>query len=333
MENNENVAPEATQNYSENNANPAREFTNEDLTDIIKASLFDDTTETATTEAENAEETSEVESEDVEDTEVLSQSEEESTVTSEDEQEPESAMETPEQNEDDDRGLPKGVKKRIDKLIAKRREAEEQAAKLKEEVERLSAEATKPPQTRRPNDNPFSNIEKPETIRAEIEKAKQVRRWCEMNPEGGVIKDSNGNEQEYSAEEVRAIKVRALDALEEHIPAQIQYIENLNRVEQIVSKEYAWWKDRSSAERQIAESFLQHFPEIKRFPDYKMVLGDYIRGVKARESASKKAQPQRPPSQPKSVATPSQGVARKPTRLTDISDNDALANIIASRFI
>jgi len=57
--------------------NTAREFTNEDLTDAIKASLLDDTAETATEEAENSEETPEVESEGVEDTEVLSQSEEE----------------------------------------------------------------------------------------------------------------------------------------------------------------------------------------------------------------------------------------------------------------
>lgn len=333
MENNESVAPETTQNFSENNAAPAREFTNEDLTDAIKASLFDDTTETADPQAENAEEPSEVESEDGQDNEVLSQSEEETTVASDEEQEPESAQESLADDEDEDRGLPKGVKKRIDKLIAKRREAEAEAAKLKQELERLSAEAPKPPQVPVNAKNPFSNIEKPEEIQAEVEKARQIRRWCEMNPEGGVITDAQGNEQQFTADEVRNIKIRAMDALEEHIPAQIRYIENMHRVEQVVAKEYTWWKDKSSAERQIAESFLQHFPEIKRFPDYKMVLGDYIRGVKAREAASKRTAPQRPPSQPKSGTAPVQSAAKKPARLTNPSDTDALASIIASRFI
>jgi hypothetical protein len=332
MDTNESVEPESTQNYSENNVNTAREFTNEDLTDAIKASLLDDTAETATEEAENSEETPEVESEGVEDTEVLSQSEEESAVTSEDEQEPESEQELPEQSDDEDRGLPRGVKKRIDKLIAKRREAEEEATKLRQEVERLSAEANKPPQTPVNPNNPFSNIEDPNALQKEIDKARQIRRWCEMNPEGGVVKDANGNEQEFTSDEVRKIKVRAMDALEEHIPAQIKYIENAQRVEQVVSKEYPWWKDKSSSERQIAEAFMKHFPEIRRFPDYKMVLGDYIRGVKSRE-ASKKTGTQRLPSQPKSASAPVQGVAKKPARLTAPSDTDALASIIASRFI
>lgn len=334
MENNEYVEPESTKNISENSAIPAKEFTNEDLTDAIKASLFDDTTETATTEAENAEEAPQVESEGAEDTEVLSQSEEETSETSDTTPEAESAMESQEDEEDEVRVLPKGVKKRIDKLAQKRREAEEQAAHWKAEAERLKAESERAPQATQPiSSNPFSAIDNPETIKKEIERAKQVRRWCEMNPDGGVIKDENGNETEYTGEEVRQIKVRAMDALEEHIPAQIRYIENMHRVEQMVAKEYSWWKDKSSAERQIAESFLQHFPEIKRFPDYKMVLGDYIRGVKAREAASKKNAPQRPPSQPKSGSAPVGVSGKKPMRLTNPSDTDALANIIASRFI
>ena len=332
MQNDDTVQPERTQNESENNVNPAREFTNEDLTDATKAFLFDDTTETATTEAENAEDTQEVESEGVEDTEVLSQSEEEDTVTSEEEQEPESAQETLDENEDDDRGLPRGVKKRIDKLIAKKREAEDETNRLRQEVERLSAEANKPPQIQVNSQNPFSNIEDRNLINKEIEKARQIRRWCEMNPEGGVVDDGKGNEQEFTSEEVRKIKLKAMDALEEHIPAQIRYIENLNRVEQLVQKEYNWWKDKSSAERQIAESFLQHFPEIKRFPDYKMVLGDYIRGVKAREANSKRTAPQKPPSQPKSNTSPMGGV-KKQVRFNPSSDTDALASIIASKFI
>jgi hypothetical protein len=333
MENNEYVEPESTQNSSENNVKPEREFTNEDLTDAIKASLFDDTTETATTEAENAEEAPEVESEGVEDTEVLSQSEEESTETSEDTQEPESAQESPEQEEDEVRVLPKGIKKRIDKLAQKRREAEEQAAHWKAEAERLKAESERTPQAKPVSNNPFANIDSPEAIQKEIEKAKQVRRWCEMNPDGGVVKDDNGNETEFTGEEVRQIKVRAMDAIEEHIPAQMRYIENMHRVEQMVAKEYTWWKDKSSAERQIAEAFMKHFPEIKRFPDYKMVLGDYIRGVKAREAASKKTAPSRPPSQPKSASAPNTASGNRSARLTNPSDMDALTSIIASKFI
>jgi hypothetical protein len=321
METNESVEPESTQNHSENNVNTAREFTESDLTDVIKASLLNDTEQEATSEAENTEETPEVESEGVEDNEVLSQSEEDTVIDSD------------EENSDEyDRGLPRGVKKRIDKLAAKRREAEQRARELEAEVERLRQEAEKPVQIQPNKKNPYNKLKTVEQIQAEVEKAKQIRRWCEMNPEGGVVRDAKGNETEYSSEDVRNIKVNALDALEEHLPRQMQYIQYEANVEKEVSKEYPWWKDRSSAERQIAEAFLQHFPEITRFPDYKMVLGDYIRGVKAREQSRGGSQ-QRPPSQPKSGSAYTGAAGRKPVRLSNPSDGDELANIIASRFI
>jgi hypothetical protein len=329
MENNEYVEPESTLNISENNVNsPQKQFTDTDLTDAIKATLLDDTEQEATSEAENTEETPEVESEGVEDAEVLSQFEEDTANETESEQD-----EIRAQDEDSERGLPKGVKKRIDKLIAKRREAEDEIGRLKAENERLAQEVGRPAQTQINSKNPYASLTDMQSIQKEADRAKQIRRWCEMNPEGGVVKDAQGNETEYTAEEVRNIKIRALDALEEHLPAQAQYVQNAQQVEQVVAKVYPWWKDKSSAERQIAEAFMQHFPEIKRFPDYKMVVGDYIRGIKARE-ATIRSNPQRPPSQPKSgSASVGSASGRKPARLTDSSNTDELASIIASRFI
>jgi hypothetical protein len=329
MENNESVEPESTLNYSENNEDsPQKQFSDTDLTDAIKATLLDDTEQEATSEAENTEETSEVESEDVEDNEVLSQFEED-TANGDDIEQGEIRAD----DADTERGLPKGVKRRIDKLIAKRREAEDEIGRLKADNERLMQEVGRPAQANVNSKNPYSNLMDVDSIQKEAGRAKQIRRWCEMNPEGGVVTDGQGNETEYTAEEVRNIKVRALDALEEHLPAQIQYVEKSQKVEQVVSKVYPWWKDKSSAERQIAEAFLQHFPEIKRFPDYKMVVGDYIRGVKSRENNSR-SNPQRPPSQPRSSSALVSGQGgRKPSRLTNSSDTDELASIIASRFI
>lgn len=329
MQNNESVEPASTLNNAENNVStPLREFTNTDLTEAIKASLLDENEQEADSEAENSEETPEVESEGVEDNEVLSQYKEDTAEESEVEED-----ENLTQEEDSERGLPKGVKKRIDKLIAKKRDAEDEVGRLRAEVERLSQEAAKPARAQINAKNPYAALEDVQSIQQEAEKAKRIRRWCEMNPEGGIVTDAQGNETEYTAAEVRNIKVRALDALEEHLPAQMNYIENAKKVEQVVAKVYPWWKDRSSSERQIAEAFLQHFPEIKRFPDYKMVLGDYIRGVKSREHASK-SNPQRPPSQPKSGSAQVSGTSgRKPTRLSNSADTDELANIIASRFI
>lgn len=273
-----------------------------------------------------------------EDSEVLSQE----TNTESDQEQSEDSEETEETKSEDDeleRGLPKGVKKRIDKLSAKRREAEAEVERLRAEVERLSQEAEKPAQTPK-SDNPYTNLKTIDEVSREAEQAKQIRRWCEMNPDGATVTDKDGNETDYSAEDIRRIKIKALDALEEHLPARAKYIEQYSQIEQVAHKEYPWWKDKSSSERQIAESFLKHFPEITRFPDYKMVLGDYIRGVKTRESSKRPATPVKTaPAQPKRTATPAYvppqeaKVRDAQKRFGATGNRDDLQSIIANRFL
>ena len=250
----------------------------------------------------------------------------------------EETVETKSEDEDIDRGLPKGVKKRIDKLSAKRKEAEAEVERLKSEVERLSQEAVKPAQTPT-KDNPYSNLSSIEEVGREAEQAKQIRRWCEMNPDGAVVTQANGQEVEYSAEDVRNIKIKAMDALEEHLPKRAQYLQNFQQIEQVAQKEYPWWKDKAARERQMAETFLKAFPEIQKFPDYKMVIGDYIRGVKSREQASQKPAPAKAPSAPRMTSAPAQ-VSKKDAnaqiakqRYASKNSNEDLASIIASRFL
>lgn len=268
---------------------------------------------------------------------VLSQNTEEDATNTET-TDSEETEETKSEEEEFDRGLPKGVKKRIDKLSAKRREAEEEVQRLKNEVERLSQEAVKPAQTPT-KDNPFNNLSTLEEVNKEFEQSKQIRRWCEMNPDGAVVTNAKGEEVEYTAEDVRNIKIKAMDAMEEYLPKRAAYLQNYNQIEQVAVKEYPWWKDKSTKERQIAEAFLKSFPEIQRFPDYKMVLGDYIRGVKARESASKNNAPQRAPSQPKNNYAPAQvsksdaKVQMAKKRFSADGNSDDLSSIIASRFL
>jgi hypothetical protein len=273
-----------------------------------------------------------------EDSEVLSQE----TNTESDQEQSEDSEETEETKSEDDeleRGLPKGVKKRIDKLSAKRREAEAEVEKLRAEVERLSQEAEKPAQTPK-SDNPYTNLKTIDEVSREADQAKQIRRWCEMNPDGATVTDKDGNETDYSAEDIRRIKIKALDALEEHLPARAKYIEQYSQIEQVAHKEYPWWKDKSSSERQIADSFLKHFPEITRFPDYKMVLGDYIRGVKTRESSKRSGTPVKTaPAQPKRTATPAYvppqeaKVRDAQKRFGATGNRDDLQSIIANRFL
>ncbi|CAK0767137.1 conserved hypothetical protein [Gammaproteobacteria bacterium] len=294
--------------------------------------------EQASSDAPQTEETPvEVEATTDDENTVHSQENEEATPESE-ESDSEETEETKSDEDETERGLPKGVKKRIDKLSAKRREAEAEVDRLKSEVERLSQEANKPAQTPTA-DNPYANLGSLEEVNREADQAKQIRRWCEMNPDGATVKNKNGEEVDYTSEEIRNIKIRAMDALEEHLPKRAQYLQNYNQIEQVATKEYPWWKDKAARERQMAETFIKAFPEIQKFPDYKMVIGDYIRGVKSREQASQKSAPARAPSAPRMSSAPTQ-VSKKDAssqvakqRYASKNSTEDLASIIASRFI
>lgn len=203
-------------------------------------------------------------------------------------------------SEEENEEVSRGVQKRIDKLTAKRKEAEAEIDKLKAEVEQLKQATTSPREVDSPADI-HSNLNSIAEIEAEIAQARRVRNWAEENADGITVTDDKGEEKYYDPATMRQIKVNAMRALEEGLPQRYQYIQARDQIEQIASKEYPWWKDKTSKEHQIANQFLNTFPAIKKFPDYKMVIGDYIRGVKARETASRGQKPVvKAPVQPRS---------------------------------
>lgn len=236
----------------------------------------------------------------------------------------EQGSETQEQDADEE-PVNKGVQKRIDKLTAKRREAEARIAELEEKIKLMEAKETEvsTPRNYKDQANPYSNLNSRAEIEAEIAQARQVRRWCEENADGVVITQENGEEKIYSAEDVRRIKINAMDALDEHLPKRAQYITAKEQIDKVAESEYKWYKDRSSKELQIAQNFIKAFPEITRFPDYKIVVGDYIRGMKAREGQRQQGI-QKAPVQP--TGNSSYPISRK-----DSNAKDATSRFLKSR--
>ncbi len=260
--------------------------TSADINSRLNSILFDDVAEEQTEEGEadsNQPQDQQTDSESETDTETDTEGDEVHSKSEEEQEE-----------------VSRGVQKRIDKLTAKRKEAEAEIAKLKEEVEALK-NTTATPKSVESSDEPFSNLNTIAEIEAEIAQARSVRNWAEENADGYTETKENGEEVYYDPAKIRQIKVNAMKALEEGLPKRLQYIQARDQVEQIAVKEYPWWKDKTAKERQIAEQFLNAFPSIKRFPDYKMVIGDYIRGVRAREAAVKGQKPVvKAPVQPRS---------------------------------
>ena len=68
---------------------------------------------------------------------------------------------------------------------------------------------------------------------------------------------------------------------------------------------YPFWNKPTSAEHKVASEFIRSVPGIKQFPDYKIIIGDYLYGRYMREQAITKKQapakaPAKAPPQPTS---------------------------------
>lgn len=289
---------------------PTKPIDTEQLTGLLRQSLFADE-EKQPTQAETETETEtedESEAEDAEQEAEDTESETESETETEEAEEADEEKETDEEAEQSSKGLPKGVQKRIDKLIAKRKEAEQQIDELTERLKELetAGPAEKQVVPVGKDLNPYFQLQSDKEIQDEIKNARQVRRWAEENADGAVIKGNDGQEVEYSAEEVRKIRLNAIDALEEYLPAQLQYVAVRKQFDAEAEKTYPFWKQRQSPEYQFANELLRSFPEIQKFPDFKLSIGDMIEGRKIRESKGKKpAQPvKKAPATPKSTSAP-----------------------------
>lgn len=210
-----------------------------------------------------------------------------------------------------------GFQKRIDKLTALRKLAEENAENLQAELDSYKArlaEAEKSAQTVAPTlENPFSDLDSEDKIKVEYERARDLRYKCEANPDGFSF-----GEVYFSAEQVRDMKLNAMKAMEVQLPKQMEFIKARGHWKPLAEKTYPWYSNKESQEFKLSQQVLKNFPKFREFPDYEMFIGDYVRGYMARNAASlTKSKP----------AKPIQGQNVRPTS----SPNQASKTDISSR--
>ena len=323
---------------------PSKSLDTEGLTSLLRQTLFADPEEQQT-QAETETDTEEEEpesSEEVADDETDSEDSETESNANDD-----NADEVEESKADDedkqDKQLSKGVQKRIDKLVAQKKEAEAKLNALAEKLAETESQAANSQKEVIVSDkglNPYFKLQSDTDVHAEIRNARQVRRWAEENPDGAVVAGKDGQEVEYSAEDIRKIKLNAIDALEEHLPAQMNYIQTRKQFDAEAEKTYPFWKQRSSQEYQYANALIREFPEIQKFPDFKLSIGDMIEGKRIRESKVKPTSGiKKAPSNPKQTASaPVQTSKSLKSRSTEEAfrknpNQDSLKALIAERFL
>jgi hypothetical protein len=196
-----------------------------------------------------------------------------------------------------------GLLKRISKLTAIRRQAEDRVTGLEGEVAELrgqleDAKATPPPSPR--SNGKYQDLTTVQAVDRKIQEAEEINDWAEMNPLGVIEGD-----KDYSTEDVARIKVNTRKAIREmKTRRESIQVESQNSV--MVDDAFPYWKDRTSPMYQQAQEIIRNRPDIKHSPTWKMDVTMYQLGLMAfqelMDSKGKSKQARRAPAQPSSPA-------------------------------
>ena len=319
---------------------PQSGLNQESLADLLRSTLFRDDEQAGQPQPENEGE-AQTEVKDTNDSEASQQDEVTDTeLPPAEDGEDEVPSQSAEDNGEED-NLSKGVQKRIDKLMAKRKQAEEEASRLRNEVESLKQELTQSKASGEANQtsvtdasNPFASLNTKVDVEKEAEQARWLRYKCMENPNGFVMGDT-----EYGPEDVSRMLVNATKAIEVHLPKQMAKIQAYETVKPIAEAEYPWWKTPQAKEYQLAQQVINNFPQFKNHPDYMLFVGDYIRGYLAREAKSpatgvvKKAQiqPVRPTAAPVKTSAKTASAKTAESRFVKSNNAEDLARVLLSK--
>jgi len=242
-----------------------------------------------------------------------------------------------EQENEERQVQPKGVDKRISKLTAQRKEAEERAQKLEEELESLKRRQATPQNA----NNPFGKLDSEEKIEAEYERQKEIRLFCERYPDGYY---EDGKEP-IDKDQIAKAKVNALRAIEDYLPKQLDYVEKSKVYKATARKEFPWLNDPSDKRAIMAKRFIDAVPEVTKFPDYEIYAAHLANGMvsyQQQKASARTGQPtQRVPVQPSNSVMPS-AQARKPdvvkaklaeSRYRQSSSLDDLSDVFRNKFV
>jgi len=245
--------------------------TKDQLADFFMRALSDGQMKTESGDSENKESEAEAD-----DTEAVQAEESQAEATTE--------ATTDEVRYDED-GTPKGVQKRLNKLTALRREAEERAKKLEDELESLKRQQATP--VKPATNNPYAALDTDEKLKAEYERQRKIRLFCERYPDGYY--DGESEDKNVSKEDVAKAKVTALRAMEEFLPQQAQYNQTAREYKNLARKEFPWLDDPTDSRSSTAKKFIEAVPEIKKFPDYELYAAQLALGMVSYNSQKKNA--------------------------------------------
>jgi hypothetical protein len=193
---------------------------------------------------------------------------------------------------------PASAKARVAKEAQKRRARTEELTATQARLAQVEAalrdgagrQGASPPTMR----DPLADVMDAAGLARAEEQFEALLEFAEMNPDGAddvfIGRNPDGSEKrmDYTAQDIAKMKVTAEKVLRKGIPAKAQWLAAAGENVRETQKMYPSIFKDGSEESQTAALILNQLPEIQRFPDFALWIGDAIAGRKARLAKGKR---------------------------------------------
>jgi hypothetical protein len=183
--------------------------------------------------------------------------------------------------------LPEAVQSRIDRLTAARRDLEDSVNDLQRENTDLksklsNAGARGPAQASA--QNPLGDIGTYEALDQKFLDAQAAKSWALRNLDGGRVEVNRetGETRELSGQDVKELLALSEELLTRHIPQRKQYLDARVDFDRQADSYYPDLKKPDSELSKTVAEWVRVFPEVLRFPDFRMIIADATVGQKLR---------------------------------------------------
>lgn len=235
-------------------------------------------------------------SDDTEEPEEQSEDSGEDDVTDEPEEEDEEPVAEDKDPDSEEAPTKDKVQRRIDKLVAKQREAEEKVTVAGAEIEQLrQAKAdleAQLNQTTRPvlspsADNPLADVDNDEALEQRVQNAQAVRRWALQHSDGTNIKRPDGSEQFIAGDEVKDYLIKADDILTLHAPARRQWLAQRQPAVEAAKNVFPDLFKAGTDLNKAYQATIKSAPELLRIPQHEYWIGLALYGEHALMASQK----------------------------------------------
>lgn len=196
------------------------------------------------------------------------------------------------------------VQKRIDELTARRKTAEERVTSLEAELTDLKTKFQAPSPVAPTPASPLADIETDSDLAARTNHILEAKSWAIQNLDGGQVADGKGGTQWIDGPTVKSILANAETMLSKHIPERREFIANKKVWDAEARREYPALFKEGTEPYKVFQTWMNVFPECRKFPDTAIIIGDALVGKQIRENRAKARNGKLPPSNQHPLAAP-----------------------------